>query len=43
MESNSHEEPGKLEEVAKYASGWFRCYFQIKRWYLRCFGCWPKI
>jgi pimeloyl-ACP methyl ester carboxylesterase len=24
------EEPGKLEEVAKYASGWFRCYFQIK-------------
>lgn len=24
------EEPGKLEEVAKKASGWFRCYFQIK-------------
>ena len=24
------EESGKLEEVAKYASGWFRCYFQIK-------------
>ena len=24
------EEPRKLEEVAKYASGWFRCYFQIK-------------
>jgi putative phosphoribosyl transferase len=24
------EEAGKLEEVAKYASGWFRCYFQIK-------------
>ena len=28
--SHSFEEPGKLEEVAKYASGWFRCYFQIK-------------
>jgi putative phosphoribosyl transferase len=24
------EESGKLEEVAKKASGWFRCYFQIK-------------
>jgi dienelactone hydrolase len=24
------EEYGKLEEVAKKASGWFRCYFQIK-------------
>jgi putative phosphoribosyl transferase len=24
------EEKGKLEEVAKKASGWFRCYFQIK-------------
>ncbi|MDQ4074436.1 MAG: dienelactone hydrolase family protein [Thermoproteota archaeon] len=24
------EERGKLEEVAKKASGWFRCYFQIK-------------
>ena len=24
------EEDGKLEEVAKKASGWFRCYFQIK-------------
>lgn len=28
--SHLFEEPGKLEEVAKYASGWFRCYFQIK-------------
>lgn len=25
------EEPGALEEVAKVASGWFRCYFQIKQ------------
>jgi putative phosphoribosyl transferase len=24
------EEDGKLEEVARKASGWFRCYFQIK-------------
>jgi putative phosphoribosyl transferase len=24
------EEPGALEEVARLASGWFRCYFQIK-------------
>jgi putative phosphoribosyl transferase len=24
------EEPGTLEEVAKIASGWFRCYFQIR-------------
>ncbi len=24
------EEPGKLEQVAKLASGWFRCYFLIK-------------
>jgi putative phosphoribosyl transferase len=24
------EEPGKMEEIAKKASGWFRCYFQIK-------------
>ena len=24
------EEPGTLEEVARLASGWFRCYFQIK-------------
>jgi putative phosphoribosyl transferase len=24
------EEDGKLEEVARNASGWFRCYFQIK-------------
>ena len=24
------EEQGKLEEVAKKSSGWFRCYFQIK-------------
>lgn len=28
--SHLFEEPDKLEEVAKYASGWFRCYFQIK-------------
>jgi putative phosphoribosyl transferase len=28
--SHLFEEPGKLDEVAKYASGWFRCYFQIK-------------
>ena len=28
--SHLFEEPGKLEVVAKYASGWFRCYFQIK-------------
>jgi dienelactone hydrolase len=25
------EEQGKLEEVARIASGWFRCYFLIKR------------
>ena len=25
------EEPGTLEEVAHLASGWFRCYFQIKQ------------
>jgi putative phosphoribosyl transferase len=25
------EEPGTLEEVARLASGWFRCYFQIKQ------------
>lgn len=24
------EEPGALEEVARVASGWFRCYFQLK-------------
>jgi pimeloyl-ACP methyl ester carboxylesterase len=24
------EEPGTLEEVARLASGWFRCYFLIK-------------
>jgi putative phosphoribosyl transferase len=24
------EEPGTLEEVARLASGWFRCYFQIQ-------------
>jgi putative phosphoribosyl transferase len=24
------EEPGTLEEVARLASGWFRCYFQIE-------------
>jgi putative phosphoribosyl transferase len=25
------EEPGALQEVARLASGWFRCYFQIKQ------------
>ena len=25
------EEPGKLEEVARIASGWFRCYFLIRK------------
>jgi putative phosphoribosyl transferase len=25
------EEPGTLEEVSRVASGWFRCYFQIKQ------------
>jgi putative phosphoribosyl transferase len=25
------EEPGTLEEVARLASGWFRCYFQIRQ------------
>jgi putative phosphoribosyl transferase len=25
------EEPGKLEQVARIASGWFRCYFLIKK------------
>jgi putative phosphoribosyl transferase len=28
--SHLFEETGKIEEVAKKASGWFRCYFQIK-------------
>jgi dienelactone hydrolase len=28
--SHLFEEYGKLEEVAKKASGWFKCYFQIK-------------
>lgn len=27
--SHLFEEPGTLEEVARLASGWFRCYFQI--------------
>ena len=27
--SHLFEEPGSLEEVARIASGWFRCYFQI--------------
>jgi putative phosphoribosyl transferase len=27
--SHLFEEPGTLEEVARIASGWFRCYFQI--------------
>ena len=25
------EEPGKLQQVARIASGWFRCYFLIKK------------
>jgi putative phosphoribosyl transferase len=25
------EEPGKIEQVARIASGWFRCYFLIKK------------
>ena len=29
--SHLFEEPGTLEEVARLASGWFRCYFQIMR------------
>ena len=29
--SHLFEEPGTLEEVARIASGWFRCYFQIMR------------
>ena len=29
--SHLFEEPGTLEEVARIASGWFRCYFQILR------------
>jgi putative phosphoribosyl transferase len=29
--SHLFEEPGTLEEVARVASGWFRCYFQIKQ------------
>jgi dienelactone hydrolase len=29
--SHLFEEPGSLEEVARVASGWFRCYFQIKQ------------
>ena len=28
--SHLFEEPGKLEEVARLTSGWFRCYFLIK-------------
>jgi putative phosphoribosyl transferase len=28
--SHLFEEPGKLDEVARLASGWFRCYFLIK-------------
>jgi dienelactone hydrolase len=32
--SHLFDEHGKLEEVAKKASGWFRCYFQIKEQYL---------
>lgn len=29
--SHLFEEPGALEEVARLASGWFRCYFYIKQ------------
>ena len=29
--SHLFEEPGTLEEVARVASGWFRCYFLIKQ------------
>ena len=29
--SHLFEEPGALEEVARLASGWFRCFFQIMR------------
>jgi putative phosphoribosyl transferase len=29
--SHLFEEPGTLEEVARLASGWFRCFFQIMR------------
>jgi putative phosphoribosyl transferase len=29
--SHLFEEPGKLEQVAKIASGWFRCYFLIQK------------
>ena len=28
--NTSFEESGALEEVARLASGWFRCYFKIK-------------
>jgi pimeloyl-ACP methyl ester carboxylesterase len=28
--SHLFEEPGKIDEVARKASGWFRCYFQIR-------------
>jgi hypothetical protein len=29
--SHLFEEPGKLEQVARIASGWFRCYFLIQK------------
>jgi putative phosphoribosyl transferase len=29
--SSLYEEPGALENVARLASGWFRCYFLIKQ------------
>jgi putative phosphoribosyl transferase len=29
--SHLFEEPGKLEQVARIASGWFRCYFLIRK------------
>ena len=34
--SHLFEEPGKLKEVARLASGWFRCYFLIKEHSLMC-------
>ena len=29
--SHLFEGPGALEEVARLASGWFRCYFRIRQ------------
>lgn len=30
--SHLFEEPGKLEQVARITSGWFRCYFLIQKY-----------